>query len=475
MGRARDEPAPECAAADDDRDAREHAVPARSACRRRRAHPGRRPDRSRQVGAPVPARPAVPPLHRRPGDPVRPRPVRARRHARHGRSQHRARPRRDAVAAAARPHRRARRDRLRPAVGDGAAHQRGREGHARREGRGVDGAAEPGLGAQAGAHAHRPRRPHPVECAGGGAGALHAGRCLRPAPRRRGRGAGQGRRAACRDGRADAAQGAGPAGAHLPVPPPRGALRRPADAPDPRRGLDLPRRRAVRGPHPRVAEDAAQEERGGGVRHAVARRHRALDHRAGADRELPDAHLPAQRPGAGAAGQGRLRALRTQCAPDRDPRHGGAEARLLRPDGARQPPVRAGPRSRGAGLVRRLDARRPQAHRPLPCGRRQGRLRGPVPGGQGPRLGRGADRAPAGPRRPRSDVSARIHPNRSGTGCACGDPSSLDARPPAPKAAARTSARTGVPPLPGLPGGPPMAERLSPFRVVAGKAKRSGR
>jgi type IV secretion system protein VirB4 len=52
---------------------------------------------------------------------------------------------------------------------------------------------------------------------------------------------------------------------------------------------------------------------------------------------------------------------------------------------------------------------------------------------------------------------------------------SLDARPPAPKAAARTSARTGVPPLPGLPGGPPMAERFSPFRVVAGQPKRSGR
>jgi type IV secretion system protein VirB4 len=53
-------------------------------------------------------------------------------------------------------------------------------------------------------------------------------------------------------------------------------------------------------------------------------------------------------------------------------------------------------------------------------------------------------------------------------------PPSLDAGQPAPKAAARTSARTGVPPLPGLPGGPPMAERLSPFRVVA-KAQGSGR
>jgi type IV secretion system protein VirB4 len=50
---------------------------------------------------------------------------------------------------------------------------------------------------------------------------------------------------------------------------------------------------------------------------------------------------------------------------------------------------------------------------------------------------------------------------------------SLDAEPPAPKAAARTDARTDVPPLPGLPGGPPMEQRLSPFRVVAGKSKRS--
>jgi type IV secretion system protein VirB4 len=52
-------------------------------------------------------------------------------------------------------------------------------------------------------------------------------------------------------------------------------------------------------------------------------------------------------------------------------------------------------------------------------------------------------------------------------------PFSLDAGPPAPKAAARTDARTDVPPLPGLPGGPPMDERLSPFRVVASKSKRS--
>jgi type IV secretion system protein VirB4 len=45
---------------------------------------------------------------------------------------------------------------------------------------------------------------------------------------------------------------------------------------------------------------------------------------------------------------------------------------------------------------------------------------------------------------------------------------------PSPKAAARTvDARTnGAAPLPGLPGGPPMQDRLSPFRVVAGKSRR---
>jgi type IV secretion system protein VirB4 len=53
--------------------------------------------------------------------------------------------------------------------------------------------------------------------------------------------------------------------------------------------------------------------------------------------------------------------------------------------------------------------------------------------------------------------------------------SSLDAGAPAPKAAARTETRTDVPPLPGLPGGPPLEERLSPFRVVAGKSKRSSK
>ena len=52
----------------------------------------------------------------------------------------------------------------------------------------------------------------------------------------------------------------------------------------------------------------------------------------------------------------------------------------------------------------------------------------------------------------------------------------LNGEAPSPKAAARADQpRTTAPPLPGLPGGPPMPERLSPFRVVSGKSKRSGR
>jgi type IV secretion system protein TrbE len=51
-----------------------------------------------------------------------------------------------------------------------------------------------------------------------------------------------------------------------------------------------------------------------------------------------------------------------------------------------------------------------------------------------------------------------------------------DGNAPSPKAAARTvEPRADVAPLPGLPGGPPMPERLSPFRVAAAKSKRTGR
>ncbi len=54
----------ECAAADDDANTRQHAVPSRPACGRCRSYPRRRADRRRQVGAALDACPAVPPLHR---------------------------------------------------------------------------------------------------------------------------------------------------------------------------------------------------------------------------------------------------------------------------------------------------------------------------------------------------------------------------------------------------------------------------
>jgi type IV secretion system protein VirB4 len=50
----------------------------------------------------------------------------------------------------------------------------------------------------------------------------------------------------------------------------------------------------------------------------------------------------------------------------------------------------------------------------------------------------------------------------------------LPGKTPSPKAAApRVEPRTDAAPLPGLPGGPPLSERLSPFRVASGKAKRT--
>ena len=66
----------------------------------------------------------------------------------------------------------------------------------------------------------------------------------------------------------------------------------------------------------------------------------------------------------------RLRALRPQCAPDRDLGARRAQARLLRPDRPRQPAVRAGPRAGGAGAVRLVLTRRSAPHRSLPGGRR---------------------------------------------------------------------------------------------------------
>ena len=62
-----------------------------------------------------------------------------------------------------------------------------------------------------------------------------------------------------------------------------------------RRGLAGPRRSGLRPAAPRMAEDAAQEERLRRLRHAVAVGYRRQQHRARHRRELPDAYLPAER------------------------------------------------------------------------------------------------------------------------------------------------------------------------------------
>jgi hypothetical protein len=103
-----------------------------------------------------------------------------------------------------------------------------------------------------------------------------------------------------------------------------------------------------------MAEDAAQEERQRHLRHAVAVRHRRLGDRARHHRELPDPHPAAERTRDRAADHRHLSPLRPQRPPDRDPRAGDAQARLLLPVAARQPAVRAGPVRRGAGALRRL-------------------------------------------------------------------------------------------------------------------------
>ena len=64
-------------------------------------------------------------------------------------------------------------------------------------------------------------------------------------------------------------------------------------------------------------------------------------------------------------------------------------------------------------------------------------------------------------------------PSEPAEGVPAASPASQDGGPPSPRAAApAVRPRTDAAPLPGLPGGPPLTERLSPFRVVAGKSKR---
>ena len=143
-------------------------------------------------------------------------------------------PRRHPLPAAAGAHRRARRDRFRPAMGHRVAHRRRRARDPGGQGRRVDGSAKPGLSAETRAHIDRPRRADPVGGAGVSAVALHPRGRLRPPARRRRGSHRRHRRPAHRAGATDAPQGADPAGADLPVPPARGALRWPAHAHDPR-------------------------------------------------------------------------------------------------------------------------------------------------------------------------------------------------------------------------------------------------
>ena len=190
------------------------------------------------------AGPAVPPLHRRPGDPVRPRALRARRHPGHGRREHElglegtlslqplARIDEPGEIAFALQWVTA----LLTNEGVRVTPRRRRTRSGRR-------CRSLSLRAPAGAHADGPRRPHSVECADGGPcpytleGAY--GRLLDGASE----GLGERRRAARRDGGADAARAS-----FRPCSPTCSTGSRRAStggrATRPRRGLDL-RRRAL--------------------------------------------------------------------------------------------------------------------------------------------------------------------------------------------------------------------------------------
>src|SRR5690606_1009284 len=212
-----------------------------------------------------------------------------------------------------------------------------------------------------------------VECAARGAPPLHARGALWRAARCGGGSPRAERPALLRDRDPDGPRRSGPAGPHLPVPQARGAVRRPSDPAGARRGLAVPRQPAVRRAHPRVAQGAAQAQRGGGVRHPVARRRRRQRDRPGDRRELPPARVPAQRPRDRAPGARRLRAVRPQRTTGRVDRPRDPQARLLPAIPPRQPAVRPRAGPGGAGPVRRFGSAGAAADR---RGARRARRRG---------------------------------------------------------------------------------------------------
>src|SRR5690606_2727185 len=143
------------------------------------------------------------------------------------------------------------------------------------------------------------------------------------------------------------------------VPPHRRAARRAADDDPDRRGLEGARRRGLRRAHPRLAEDAAEEERAGRLRDAVGTRRARQPHRHRAGRADRDDDLHAQRPRQGGGLLRRLRPHRARALADPQPARAqpllpGAPARRQR-RGAARPFGRArsvddpvGPRERGA-------------------------------------------------------------------------------------------------------------------------------
>ncbi|MEY9712766.1 type IV secretory pathway VirB4 component [Bradyrhizobium elkanii] len=174
-----------------------------------------------------------------------------------------------------------------------------------------------------------------IDRAQAGPATLLCRRLLRPSARRGGRAArlrpGAGFRNRGLDWR-----WSGTCRSYLPLPSHRGTARRPADAPHHRRGLARPRRSGLRATAQGVVEDATEKERLRRLCHPIALRHRRQQHRTRNRRELPDAHLPAERARNRTANRRDLSAVRFERSPDRDHRAGDTEAGLLLPVPPRQ-------------------------------------------------------------------------------------------------------------------------------------------
>ena len=323
------------------RDERIDAVPPLNPCRRRRTYDDRWADRRGQVGPAHIAGPAIPALPGFPSLYLRHGPISAGGDAGDGRRASwpwRRRERDDRVPAAS-PHRPARRARMGRRVDRRLARARKDIDDAGGQRNRLVGADQSRHRAGRGTDADRPVAAAAIGTAALRARTLHIGRPVRSAARRRRGRSSHGRRPMLRDGSLDGIGKRRRARPLLPVPSPRRAVHRTADVARPRRVMEIYRPPAIFRAHPRMAENRPQEECRGRLCHPQSFRGCRQSNRAGPHRELPAAYPASQRPGDRTAIAGHLSPLWPQRAANRAGQPRGAEAAILSPICARQPPL----------------------------------------------------------------------------------------------------------------------------------------